>query len=156
MPLYQEKPRISDMSYAVNRLTPRLVMIVWMRTPMLNEAKDFIRTLENTLNQADEPQYFISDLRRGQIVDVRIIHQLGALTTHRNWAGSTAFSHSPISKLFLGSFRKMVTASEKNMTFDLPEDAIAFLEGLSPDLTSEVDWPHILSPESRGTIEIEE
>ena len=103
-----------------------------------------------------ETQYFISDLRRGQIVDVCIIHQLGALTRHTNWAGSTAFSQSPISKLFLGSFRKMVTASEKNMTFNLPEDAIAFLEVLSPNLTSEVDWPQILSSESGGTIEIQE
>lgn len=42
------------------------------------------------------------------------------------------------------------------MTFNLPEDAIAFLEVLSPNLTSEVDWPQILSSESGGTIEIQE
>jgi hypothetical protein len=141
------------MSYAVNRLSPRLVMVVWLRTPLPHEAKDFIQTLQTLLDKADEPQYFISDLRRGQIVDVRIIHQLSALTKHANWAGSTAFSQSPISKLFLGSFRKMVTASDKNMTFDLPEDAIAFLEALSPVLTSAVNWPLALNRESPGTIE---
>jgi hypothetical protein len=144
------------MAYVVNRLNPHLTMIVWMRTPLPAEAKDFIHTLQTILDTADEPQYFISDLRRGQIVDVRIIHQLSALTKHANWAGSTAFSQSPISKLFLGSFRKMVNASDKNMSFDLPEDAIAFLEALSPNLTSSLDWPHILSPESRGTAENQE
>lgn len=144
------------MSYAVSRLTPRLVMFVWLRTPLPEEAKDFIHTLQTILDNADEPLYFISDLRRGQIVDVRIIHQLSALTKHANWAGSTAFSQSPISKLFLGSFRKMVTASDKNMTFDRPEDAIAFLEALCPDLTSAVDWTQILSGESRGSIEVQD
>lgn len=144
------------MSYAVSHLNSRLVMIVWTRTPLPNEAKDFIHDLQTLLDKATEPLYFISDLRRGQIVDVRIIHQLSALTKHANWAGSTAFSQSPISKLFLGSFRKMVTASDKNMTFDRPEDAIAFLEALSPELTAAVDWPHVLNSESRGSIEIQE
>lgn len=142
------------MSYAMNRLSPRLVMIVWLRTPLPDEAKDFIQALQTLLDHAESPQYFISDLRHGQIVDVRIIHQLSVLSQHANWAGSTAFSQSLISKLFLGSFRKMVTATERNMTFDRPEDAIAFLEALSPNLTAGVDWSHILSGESGGSIEI--
>jgi hypothetical protein len=142
------------MSYSVHQLSPCLVMIVWTRTPLPHEAKDFIQTLQTLLDKAHQPQYFISDLRRGQIVDVRIIHQLSALTRHHNWAGSTAFSQSPISKLFLGSFRKMVTASDKNMTFDRPEDAIAFLEALSPDLTSTIDWPHIIGGDTRSNTEL--
>jgi hypothetical protein len=143
---YYEKVEVNSMSYTLTHLTPRLVLITWRRTPIADEAKAFIQSLQDILDQASEPLYFISDLRRGRIVDVRIIHQLSQLTEHPHWAGSTAFSQNPISKIFLGSFQRLLTTtSDKNTTFDQPEDAIAFLEHLSPHVGEAVDWAHVLN-----------
>ena len=139
------------MVYQFTKLHHTLVYIAWKRSPSTESGKAFIQALKQMLDQATEPLYFISDLRRGQIVDIRIIHQLIGLTQHRNWAGSTAFSQNPISRLFLGSFHKMLPSGlDKNATFDRPEEAIAFLEHLCPGLTASVNWPYILEAESRG------
>jgi len=142
------------MVYHFTTLHQTLIYITWKRTPSTENGKAFIQALQQILDQANAPLYFISDLRHGQIVDIRIIHQLIGLTQHPNWAGSTAFSQNPISRLFLGSFHKMLPAGlDKNATFDRPEEAIAFLEHLCPGLTSSVNWPYILEAESRGTAE---
>lgn len=157
MTKYYEQVEVNSMSYTLTHLTPQLILIFWRRTPITDEAKAFIQSLQDTLDHASEPLYFISDLRRGRIVDVRIIHQLSQLTQHRNWAGSTAFSLNPISKIFLGSFQRLLTStSDKNMTFDQPEDAIAFLEHLAPGLGATVDWSRVVDTDlGTGTLRLE-
>lgn len=145
MTKYYDNIEADAMSYTITPLMPRLILIRWRRTPITDEAKLFIQTLQDMLDQAAQSLYFISDLRHGRIVDVRVIHQLSHLTQHAMWGGSTAFSQNPISKIFLGSFQRMVAASDKNATFERPEDAVAFLEHLVPDLAAAVDWTQVLN-----------
>jgi hypothetical protein len=133
------------MSYHLMALNSRLIFITWERSPTHNEAQAFLHNLERWLNHATQPLYFISDLRQGRIVDIRVINQLGQLTKHPNWGGSTAFSQSPLSKIFVGSFQKMAhSAKETNSFFDMPEQAINFLEVIAPGVTQDIDWHAIL------------
>ncbi len=71
---------------------------------------------------------------------------LSELTTHRNWAGSTAFSENPLSKLFTMTFRKGIFNDlERNTFFATPEEAISFLEALSPGISACMEWAKILA-----------
>lgn len=134
------------MKYIMKYPLPELVYIRWLKTPNTLEAQAFIQTLEDMLNAAPAPLFFISDLRQGRIVDIRIINQLSLLTRHPNWGGSTAFSANPISKLFVKSFQKQVAAVEETNTFyDTPEEAIAFIAHLLPDAAAQIDWEALLA-----------
>jgi hypothetical protein len=155
MTKYYNQVEVNTMSYTLTHLTSQLILVSWRRTPIADEAKAFIQALQELLDTTTHPLYFISDLRRGRIVDVRIIHQLSQLTQHANWAGSTAFSQNPISKIFLGSFQRLLNStSDKNVTFDHPEDAIAFIDDLCPGLKREVDWQTVLDDGS-GTLHLD-
>jgi hypothetical protein len=63
--------------------------------------------MHDMLDSAPQPLYFLSDLRKGRIVGMRAIAELGKCTQHPKWAGSTAFTQNPISRLFVDSFRSM-------------------------------------------------
>ena len=138
------------MAYHLLALNPQLIFITWERSPHPDEAQAFINNVERWLNHAPHPLYFLSDLRQGRIVDIRIINQLSQLTKHPCWGGSTAFSQSPLSKIFVGNFQKMSrTTQDVNTFFDLPEQAIEFLETLVPGITHNIDWHAILGLDAR-------
>lgn len=133
--------------YTLQRLSARLMFIQWHRTPTSESGNSFVQALQSLLNEAEEVQYFISDLRRGRIIDMAVINRLGNLTRHPRWGGSTAFSANPISQIFAQSFLKLAShPKDLNAIFDKPEDAIQFLESLCPGLTSEpsLDWNAII------------
>lgn len=132
--------------YRINVLNNHLVYIEWKSNPLRDEAYRFVDDLSSLLNNASQPMYFISDLRHGRIIDIRAIHQLSELTTHKNWAGSTAFSENPLSKLFTTTFRKGIfKGGERNTFFPTPEEAISFLEEMAPGVTEGVNWTEILT-----------
>lgn len=133
--------------YEIIRLSPELVFICWHRSPGRNAGTEekYLAEIKTLLDDAEQPLYFMSDLRKGRIIDIRVINQLVDLTRHRNWAGSTAFSQSPISKIFAGTFvRFSSTSASTNEMQDKPEEAIAFLESLKPGLTRNIDWNRVI------------
>lgn len=140
------------MVYNIHSMSEKLIWISWERTPTSQEAGDFLNQLKKLLDDADGLIYFISDLRRGRIIDMRVIQQLGALSAHPNWGGSSAFTESPISKLFVGNFQRMVVKDAgKNSMFDQPEQALAFLEALEPGLTENIAWNEMILPDRSAT-----
>lgn len=129
------------MVYNIRSMNKRLFYITWQRTPTSNEARGFLKDIKQLLDSADDLIYFISDLRRGRIIDMRIIQRLSALSEHPNWGGSSAFTQDAISRIFVSNFRRMIIKDqEKNGFFDRPEQALAFLESIEPGLTSEIPW----------------
>jgi hypothetical protein len=127
-------------------LHTKLLLIMWLRTPPPNIATQFINRLHELLDESPHPVYIISDLRRGRIIDGKILAQLGQLTQHKNWAGSTAFSQNPISNMFANTFQKTLKdGQERNLIFDKPEDAISFLGSLDAEIVSEIDWQAVLT-----------
>lgn len=133
-------------SYRINIISDQLVYIAWDKNPLRDEAYRFIDDLTVILDDATQPLYFLSDLRNGRIIDIRAIHLLSELTTHRNWAGSTAFSENPLSKLFTMTFRKGIFNDlDRNTFFATPEEAISFLEVLSPGISECMEWAKILA-----------
>jgi hypothetical protein len=134
------------MPYRFVPLNDRLILIAWSRTPNNTEATQYIRDLTTRLDQAAQPLYFISDMRRGRIIDIHIIRRLSNLSRHANWAGSTAFTQNPISQIFGDTYQKMVAHKvESNLIFDEPAQAIAYLETLCPGLTADINWADYLS-----------
>lgn len=136
------------MDYKIARLTDELVFIRWYRTPATHadcEAR-YLTELERLLNESPVPLYFISDLRQGRIANVRTIQKLGALTQHKNWAGSTAFSKDPITSMLVRSFKSFATSgTSRNEMQTTPEQALSFIETLKPGLTEGIEWDKILN-----------
>lgn len=137
------------MDYQIIRLSEELVYIRWHRTPRLNSGVDtqFLADLQTLLDEAPKPQYFISDLRHGRITDMRSIRQLGQLTKHKNWAGSSAFSQDPITGILVQSFRTFSPGQlDTNDEIQaVPADALKFLEQLKPGITEGIDWDAVIN-----------
>ena len=129
------------MTYVMHALKENLVLIIWRKAPQRSEGYQYLHELEERLNAAEKPLYFISDLRKGRISDIRVISQLSQLSRHPNWAGSTAFSRDPMTRMFVGTYQRLTEKEqERNTMYDTPEQAIAFLESLEEGLTAGVDW----------------
>ena len=132
-------------AYMIQHIKPNLVYIRWTRNSKTADENLFIHELSNLLDNAEEVIYFISDLRKGRIIGMRAIYKLSQLTQHEKWAGSTAFSENPISRLFTNNFERNVANHDANVIYDHPEDAIAYLESLCTGITSNIDWIEILN-----------
>jgi hypothetical protein len=131
--------------YTLTRLSSQLIYIQWYRTAGTTSGIQLVQDIQKILAEATEVQYFISDLRRGRIIDIPIISRLSELTKHKLWGGSSAFSVNPISKIFAGSFIKYARkGDERDTLYDLPQDAIDFLESLQTGLTTEIDWASLI------------
>lgn len=132
--------------YEFRFLTDDLLLITWKQTPPPQIAKTFLADLKQLLDDIQQPVYILSDLRKGRIIDLNTLKNLGKLTQHPNWAGSTAFSENPMSVMFSNIFAKgQHVKSEKNKVFDQLEDALGFLEALQPGVTRDVDWQSVLN-----------
>ncbi|MEP6985951.1 MAG: hypothetical protein ABI970_10145, partial [Chloroflexota bacterium] len=85
--------------------------------------------------------YFLSDLRKGRIIDVSILQKLGSLTRHANYGGGSAFSEDVISSMFVGIFTKFADAEKGSSVFyKTISEALAYLEALKTGVTAPVDW----------------
>ncbi|MCA9912299.1 MAG: hypothetical protein KC496_03085 [Anaerolineae bacterium] len=134
------------MPYKIQWLKDNLVYITWKRTPGITEAQRFVSELDGIVRNSEQKLYFMSDLRRGRIIDIRVIQMLSRLTQHENWAGSVAFTTDPVSRSFLNIFQGMILENkDRNPMFDEFEKAYSFLETLSPGITDGVDWESVLN-----------
>ena len=79
--------------YEIEWLTDRVILITWHKSPMdPNVTTAYIRELHEILYSVTEPIFFLSDLRKGRIQDVRALQGLAELTKHKNWGGGASFS----------------------------------------------------------------
>jgi len=132
--------------YEFKWLNERLLLITWLQTPPPKVAHTFIEDLRDLVYSAENPFYILSDLRRGRIIDLRLVNEIAELSQHKNFAGSAAVSEGSISNLFTKTFEKSGQVKrETNMIFDRAEEAIGFLESLEPNLTQDIDWVTILN-----------
>lgn|GEM_PF-832090 len=136
--------------YNIQALSDRLFLIIWHRSPeSLKIEFDFLKDLRNRLDNAEAPIYFISDLRNGSITNVQTLHQLGQMTTHPNWGGGIAFSQSPLTKVFVRTFTRLIRNPQvSDGICATPEEALAFLENLQPGITQGIDWNAVLQTDA--------
>lgn len=137
------------MKYHIHQLSKELVYIRWAGLPQPNTETEiaYLDELKSLLDQAEQPLYFISDLRQGRIVDIEILKQLAALTQHPKWAGSTAFAHNPISSIFAETFSRFAYRDKNHQEiWETPEEALAYLESIKPGVTQGIDWNSIIKP----------
>lgn len=136
------------MDYQIKRLTESLVYIKWLRTPSLNSQSErqYVVDVQKLLDDASSPQYFISDLRKGRIVTVNILRQLGRFTEHKNWGGSTAFSKNPVTSIMVDVFSRFAHKERpQDEIWTTPEEALAYLETLKPKITEGINWNAVLN-----------
>lgn len=136
------------MDYQITCLTDELVLIRWFHTPLPNSSCEdtYLAELGKLLDESPVPLYFISDLRKGRIANIRALRRLGRLTEHKNWAGSTAFSKDPITSILVRSFKTFaVSGTSRNEMQTTPEQALGFIESLKSGLTEGLDWAKILN-----------
>lgn len=135
------------MYYQITPLTPELVFIKWYRLakPGTIPEKNFVEDLRARLENASGKLYFISDLRDGRIMDVRLLQQLSGLVKAPNWGDGTAFANDPISKMFANVFARFAEKIHlRREIWDSPEEAIAYLESVKPGITAGIDWRQLL------------
>lgn len=136
--------------YSIQALSDQLYLIIWHRSPeSLKIEFDFLKDLRSRLDSAEAPIYFISDLRNGRITNVQTLHQLGQMTTHPNWGGGIAFSQSPLTKVFVRTFTRLIRNPQvQDGICATPEEALAFIENLQPGITKGIDWNTVLQTTS--------
>lgn len=141
----EQKNTSSD--YAIDWLTDQVIFIRWEKSPTdPNITTAFIRELHEILHSVTEPVFFLSDLRKGRITDVRSLQGLAELTKHKNWGGGAAFSENPMTKIFVDTVKRLARdINTRDGMFMSPEKAIAYLESLQPDITSDIDWNEVLT-----------
>lgn len=135
--------------YEILQLKPNFYLVRWLQSPKIGAASEtgFLETLRRMLDEAPEPLYLISDLRFGRISNALILRELGKLTQHPKFAGSTAFTKDPVTNLMVAVFKQYaqrVQNGESHETWETPEEAIAYLTRLAPGLTEDVDWSILL------------
>ena len=137
-------------SYECIELKPNLYLLRWRRTPSVGAPVEekFLTELRDILNNAKTPVYFISDLRKGKLLNALTLRELGLLTQHPKWGGSTAFSADPVTNLVVNVFKRYTkggsTYNSRDLTWEKPVDAITYLESLEPSITEDVDWQSVI------------
>ncbi len=136
------------MTYEIRRLTDNLVYITWHTSPALGSSEEsrFLRDVRDILTTAQQPQYFLSDLRKGRITNVKMLHRISKLAEQPTWGGGASFSQDPLTSMFVEMFAEFVqsTAQRSDGIFDTLEDAIAHLDGLCPGMADSVNWAEIV------------
>lgn len=135
------------MDYEITKLSNELIYIRWYRSPSPSSKVEskFLSDLKILLDETENPVYFISDLRRGRIINVLTLQKLAELASHKNWGGSTAFSSKSTTEDFVRTFA--ILARQDNPLEehqDTPEAAVAYLERMKPGITDGVNWVEVL------------
>lgn len=136
------------MDYIIKQLSNELVYIRWYTSPPVGSLinAQFLHEIDQLLVKTTTPLFFISDLRDGRIIDVRVLQQLAEYAKRPQWAGSTAFSKNPITALLVRSFKNFArVGTSKDEMQTTPEQALVYLESLKEGLTQNINWDEVLS-----------
>lgn len=136
--------------YTIIPLSGNLVYIRWNRSPQRSAPSEtkFIKEVRTILDMAEDKIYFISDLRKGRIVNVDVLLKLGQLVLHSHWGGSTAFSSNQLTKVFVDAYSRFAQKEKpQDEIWDTPEEAIGYLESLKEGITQNIDWNTVLGPQ---------
>ncbi len=137
------------MAYQFHHLSDHLVLIVWERYPSSAEERQFLVEHREQLDNATQPIFYLSDLRRGRIITLSTLRHMSELVKHSKYGGGAAFSRDPISHLMVKSFRSLShEATSKAAMFENPEDALEFLEGLCQGITVGIEWNVYIAPQA--------
>lgn len=132
--------------YQIIPLSGTLVLIRWQRSPDAMESFEFVKALQAFLEATEQPQYLISDLRKGHITNASVLKRLGQLSTHERWADSVAFGGGFAPRVYVGLFDQMRpnrTAAPE--IWPNASDALAYLEKQKPGITAGIDWEKVLA-----------
>ena len=139
MGIREARQMIRNETYSIRFLTPKIIFVQWYQTPMNGslEGLQFIRDLNEIVNEADTVVYILSDLREGRLIDVVQIRQLSKITKNPNYGGSVAFADDYQTSVYAGLFATAAKRTEEVQP-DLAK-ALAHLEEIAPGVTAGID-----------------
>lgn len=144
-------------TYSIKAISNRLYLVVWDGVPKFDEdtGENYLEAIRSIIEGADEPIYFISDLRRGRIASSVTLTKLARILDHPNFGGGTSFSKNPAADIAVSLFRmralrnRASTGEESPEIYEKPEDALAYIESLEPGITQGIRWNDILASTHR-------
>ncbi len=126
------------MAYVFERLSPQLVFIRWHKMPDKRAVRLWLSDIETSLKEADEPQYFVSDLRNGHVKDVRMLRKHGELTHHPHYGGGVTLGLDFRAEFFVNTADNPGKSGQ--ITNKQTHEAVAqALENMEPGITDDVD-----------------
>ncbi len=128
--------------YTLQQLNADLFFVRWYRRPVPDSKSEteYVAELRDQLNAVNHSLYFLSNLRRGRIVNVRILNELAELTHHPHYGGGVAFSDDNVSNMFVNIFSRLTDSEENRHVFHPSiEAAVAHLETLKPGISAGLD-----------------
>jgi hypothetical protein len=135
--------------YLVQKLSDELIYIRWHQTPGDKSRRDYLKDIQQLLDETTHPLYFISDLRHGRISDLNTLRALIKILDTDKYGGSSSFCEDPTTRFLAGAFEAFTgTIEGKDKTCDTPDEAVAFLETLKPGLTEHIDWKAVFLEEA--------
>lgn len=138
------------MIYQIQLLNKNLVFIQWHAFPDEKQALQYIQDIQGMLDEAEQPLYFLSDLRKGYIIQAHIIRKLSQFTQHPKFGGATSISRNNAINPILRLWKLFSSNKNTSDTWTNLEDAVQYLETLKPGLMQGIDWQEVMNePASR-------
>ncbi len=130
---------IGNEFYTITFIKNDLIFIKWHQTPLNGslEGVEFVKTLQQILDEAPAPIYILSDLTSGSLTDVVQIRRLSHLAKHANYGGSVAFGDGYQTSVYAGLFASVAQRADEiqpNL-----QKALAHLDEIQPGITAGID-----------------
>lgn len=131
------------MDYESHKLSDEIVFFRWHRTSFQSEISEseqaYLAEIKRYLDAAHTPIYFVSDLRRGHITNIRALRKMGELTEHPNWGGGISFGAKPSTGMLVDTFERIaLNKTGDHMTKSIGE-LVEHLEKLKPGITKGIN-----------------
>ncbi len=133
------------MVYDIHRLKENLVYIRLTGQPMPADDVTYLSVVTSLLDEAEQPQYFLVDFRKGLTREIGTIRALAELAKSPKFGDSIAFASLHIQETYTSLFNQFRQAENDEGLHLSPEKALAALEKRQPGITAGLDWEAIFS-----------
>lgn len=141
------------MDYRIWKVNDQCFFIKWYRTPAMGSDSQrlYLAEMQQYLDEASQPIYFLSDLQDGHIDDIPTLHTLGELAKHPQWGGGASFGTNRATTTMANLFKRIAhRADQEDGIFPTLDKALDYLEKQKSGLTSGIDWDALLA-QANGT-----
>ncbi|HEX2618661.1 MAG TPA: hypothetical protein VHL11_00905 [Phototrophicaceae bacterium] len=126
------------MDYETRKLSDNLIFIRWHRISFASEVSEseqaFVAELKHYLDEATQTIYFVSDLRRGHITNVRALRKMGELTEHPYWGGGVSYGIKASTGLLVDTFERIALNKTGDHMARTIGEVGEYLETLKPGI----------------------
>jgi hypothetical protein len=128
--------------YEKVQLSDRVILFRWKKVihQPCPETVQWTEDINNFIEGASSPVYFVSDLRQGHVADVSILRELGKYTSHPNWGGGCSLGKELSTRIYAQTYERLSPAKDGGVVKTNIRDIVAYLESLETGITEGIDW----------------